>query len=93
LAEYKYYFALVNSKIKDYDVQLQNIYNMDEKGFSLGTMTKQYRIFTKAAVQKKRVLGHSQDGNREWITILATICADGTWCPPAVIFAGKSGYC
>ena len=66
---------------------------MDEKGFSLGTMTKQYRIFTKEAVQRKRVLGHSQDGNREWITILATICADGTWCPPAIIFAGKTEYC
>ena len=67
------------------------MYNMDEKGFSLGTMTKQHRVFTKEAVQKKRVLGYAHDGNREWITILATICADGSWCPPAIIFAGKEG--
>ena len=79
-------------KIEQYNVQACNIYNMDEKGFSLGTMTKQYRIFTKEAVQRKRVLGHSQDGNREWITIIATICADGSWCPPAIIFAGKTPY-
>jgi hypothetical protein len=65
---------------------------MDEKGFSLGTMTKQYRVFTKEAVTKKRVLGYAHDGNREWITILATICADGSWCPLAIIFAGKTPY-
>jgi hypothetical protein len=35
------------------------------------------------------VIGFSQDGNREWITILATICADGTAIPPAIIFAGS----
>ena len=89
---YEYYFALVKRKITDYNVEPQNIYNMDEKGFSLGTMTKQYRIFTKEAVKKNRVLGHSQDSNREWITILATICADSTWCPPAIIFSGKTPY-
>ena len=90
-ASYKYYFALVKRKIADYSVEPHNMYNMDEKGFSLGTMTKQYRIFSKEAVQRKRVLGHSQDGNREWITILATICANGSWIPLSVIFAGKEG--
>ena len=68
------------------------MYNMDEKGFSLSTITKQHRVFTKEAVKKGRIKGHSQDGNREWITILGTICADGTWCPPAVIFAGRTDY-
>jgi hypothetical protein len=33
-----------------------------------------------------------QDGSREWITLLATICADGTLLPPSLIFqsANKS---
>ena len=66
------------------------MYNMDEKGFSLGTMTKQHRVFTKEAIKKGRIKGHSQDSNREWITIIATICADSIWCPLAIIFAGKS---
>ena len=87
-ASYEYYFALVKRKITQYAVKPQNMYNMDEKGFSLGTMAKQHRVFTKEAVTSKRVLGFAQDGNREWITILATICADGTWIPPAIIFAG-----
>ena len=92
MASYSYYFDLVKRKITEYRVETHNMYNMDEKGFSLGSITKQYRIFTKEAVQRKRVLGHSQDGNREWITILATICADSTWCPPAIIFASKTPY-
>jgi hypothetical protein len=54
-------------------------------------MKKHHRIFNKDAVQKKRVLGSNQPGIREWITILATICADDSWLPPAIIFAGKTG--
>jgi hypothetical protein len=51
--------------MNDYKVEPYNVYNIDEKGFSLGTITKQHRVFTKEAVIKKRVLGYSQDGNRE----------------------------
>ncbi|KAF1982089.1 DDE-domain-containing protein, partial [Aulographum hederae CBS 113979] len=29
-----------------------------------------------------------QDGSRNWITIIATICADGTCLPPGIIYAG-----
>jgi hypothetical protein len=47
--EYEYYFTLAKHMIKQYDVQPQNMYNIDEKAFSLGTMTKQYRISTKDA--------------------------------------------
>lgn len=47
---------------------------------------------------KKRVIGPAkqktqhlqQDGNRENITIIVTICADGTDIPPTVIYKGKS---
>jgi hypothetical protein len=60
---------------------------MDEKGFMLGKMNKRVRIFNREAVKKGRVIGFSQDGNREWITILATICVDGTAILPAIIFA------
>ena len=27
-----------------------------------------------------------QDGNREWVTLLSTVCADGSALPPAIIF-------
>lgn len=32
-----------------------------------------------------------QDGSREWITVLATICADGTALSPALIYKAASG--
>ncbi len=32
----------------------------------------------------------TQDGNRELVTVIETICADGTVLPPFVIFKGKS---
>jgi len=32
-----------------------------------------------------------QDGNREWINVLATLCADGTALSPALIYKAASG--
>ena len=31
-----------------------------------------------------------QDGNREWVSLLAAICADGTALPRGIIFASKN---
>ena len=38
-----------------------------------------------------RVLGVNEDGNREWITLMATICADGTWGRPLLIYPSSAG--
>jgi hypothetical protein len=32
-----------------------------------------------------------QDGSRQWVTVLASICADGTTLPPGIIYDGKNG--
>ncbi len=55
---------------------------MDEKGFLLGIIQKSKRVFTKDI----KIGGSGQDGNREWITILATICMDGSFLPPSIIY-------
>ena len=89
--QYELYFNLVQQKIAQYSILQSNTYNMDEKGFSLGSMNKHHRIFNRIAVDRHRIIGATEPGNREWITILATICADGTWIPPGIIFAGKAG--
>ena len=91
LASYEVYFTLVEEKIQQYDIQPSNMYNMDEKGFLIGVMKKSKRIFTKSAYSSKQLLGHVQDGNREWITVLATICADGSWLPPGLIYKASTG--
>lgn len=41
-------------------------------------------------LRTKKVLGSSQDGSREFISLLATISADGTFLPPALIYQGDS---
>jgi len=91
ISEYKAYFELVRRKIEQYEVLPANTYNMDEKGFLVGFLTKAKRIFSKQAFESKRLLGNLQDGNREWITLIATICADGTAVAPALIYKAVTG--
>jgi hypothetical protein len=64
---------------------------MDEKGFLIGILSKTQRIFTREAQEKGKLLGAGQDGNRSWITCLATICMDGTTVPPVLIYQATTG--
>ncbi|KAF1987353.1 DDE-domain-containing protein [Aulographum hederae CBS 113979] len=66
------------------EILAQNTYNMDEKGFLIGVLNKMKRVYSSQNPPK----GAGQDGNRNWITIIATICADGTSLPPGIIYAG-----
>jgi hypothetical protein len=88
---YKAYFTLLHSKIQQYKVEAEDIYNMDEKGFVIGKTTRSKRIFSKASWMAKETTAALQDGNREFITCIACVCADGTALPPALIFMGNSG--
>lgn len=90
-SEYTYhlYFELLHAKIQEYGVAPRHIYNMDEKGFLVGITSKSKRIFSKQLWEQKKVTATLQDGNREWVTILACICADGTAVDPGVIYEGK----
>ena len=45
---------------------------------------------THNALRKGRIMGASQDRSREFISLLACICANGTALPPALIYSGKS---
>jgi hypothetical protein len=90
---YSRYFALLHAKIRQYNVDARYIYNMDEKGFLIGVTSRQKRVFSKQLWEQKKVTASIQDGNREWITILATVCADGSWLDPGVIFEGKGALC
>jgi hypothetical protein len=90
-ASYRQYFTVLRQKIDQYNIQPHNCYNMDEKGFLIGYLQKVRRIFPKALMEKQKLLGTGQDGSREWITLLATICADGSSLPPALIYKAVSG--
>ena len=77
--------------MEEYDILPENTYNMDEKGFLLGRITKAKRVFPKALKVSRKLLGAGQDGSREWITVMATICGDGTALPPLLIYKSKTG--
>ncbi|CEL07079.1 hypothetical protein ASPCAL10244 [Aspergillus calidoustus] len=90
---YKYarYFDLLARKMDQYKVEAENIYNMDEKGFLIGMLSKGLRIFSKKKYQEGNFQERLQDGNREWITTIACICADGTSLSPGLIYQAASG--
>lgn len=90
-SSFRQYFTILEEKIALYNIQPYNCYNMDEKSFLIGHLQKVQRIFPKALMARQKLLGTGQDGNREWITIVATICADGTSLPPALIYKAISG--
>lgn len=85
------YFNLIKHKTAEYEVLPHNIYNMDEKGFILGFMQKVKRVFTKGSKTDKFLIGNVQDGNRDWLTVIGCICADGTALPPGLIYRAISG--
>lgn len=89
---YRLYFELLHSKMAEYNVEPQDTYNMDEKGFAIGVSGRSKRIFDKALYQSKQFRKSLHDGNREWVSILATVCADGSVLPPGVIYpaAGRA---
>jgi hypothetical protein len=89
-SKYSFYFELLHTKLTQYDIQPCNIYNMDEKGFLLGILTRIKRLFSRRLYERRKLDSHIQDGSREFITLLACICADGTHLPPALIYQSAS---
>jgi hypothetical protein len=90
-SKYSLYFKLLRSKLSQYDIEPRHTYNMDEKGFMLGVLTRSKRVFSRRLYEEGKIKAHIQDGNREWITLLACICADGSHLKPALIYQSASG--
>ena len=82
---------MLQSKMREYDVDARNTYNMDKKGFFVGITTRSKRVFTKTIWVSKEHTSTVQNRNREWIMILACVCASGDALPPALIYQGTSG--
>jgi transcriptional regulator with XRE-family HTH domain len=87
----KLYFDLLHSKMQEHEIEERNTYNMDEKGFFVGVANRRKRIFSKAVWESRERTQVMRDGNREWITLLACVCASGDALPPALIYQGTSG--
>jgi len=67
-------------------IAVKDVYGSDESGFQSGTGSSNEKVIGAAG---KRIQHQQKTGNRENITVMVTICADGTSIPPAVIFKGS----
>lgn len=80
------WFELVKNTKAAYGIQDCDTYNFDETGFALG-VTATMRVITSSDKARPNLV---QPGDREWVTCIETICADGHVLPPYVIFKGKN---
>jgi hypothetical protein len=61
------------------------MYNMNEKGFTLGTPKRSLCIFSKASWKAGEVKEALQDESHEWITVMSCVCRDGSSVSPGII--------
>ena len=77
--------------MEQYHIEPQHVYNIDKKGFLIGVLSKMKRIFSRRRYEEGGIKQIIQDGNREWITTIAVICADGSALLPGLIYQAKTG--
>jgi hypothetical protein len=53
--KYRLYFDLLSSKILEYSIEPRHTYNIDEKGFLLGIVTRLKRVFSRRMYKKGRI--------------------------------------
>ena len=70
--------------VTTYNIKPQNVYNPDEKGAQMGVGKSIWALVDRDQASAKVV----EDGNRELVTIIECVCADGTSLPPNIIFKG-----
>ena len=68
-----------------YNIKAKNTHNMDEKGCQLGVGGRIKALIDINQKDAQKI----EDGNRELITIIECVCADGTMIRPNVVFQGK----
>jgi hypothetical protein len=79
-------FNAYRKLIQDYRITQENTFNMDESGFSIGTM-ESTRIILDSTLRTRH---QAHPGCQEWVSTVERICADGTILPPHGIFKGKT---
>ena len=82
----KHWFDLVYKMLVEKGIKKHNIYGMDESGFPPSDQGR-----TRVVGRRGSKMQHkSGSANRENVTALVTICADGTALRPTIIFKGRN---
>ena len=80
------YFEVVEEIFAAHNPEPFQIYGMDEVGINLG-LGGRLSVIGEVG---KRVQHDQTEGERENVTVIETICGDGTYLKPTVIFKGKN---
>ena len=73
---------------EEYHVEAGNLYNIDEKGFVLGSGKKTRLVIRSPSRQKDRQLKTA--GNRDFVTVVETVFIKEILAAPIIIFKAKS---
>ena len=84
---YNAWFQLVRNMINKYGICEEDIYNFDETGFLMGQISSEMVVTAAERCGRPRT---TQQGNREWITVIQGIGSYGYVLPPFIIVAGKN---
>ncbi|KAH7551114.1 hypothetical protein BM1_09988 [Bipolaris maydis] len=79
-------FVSLRETIKKYGVHSDNIHNFDETSFQMGVIGSM-KVVTGAERRTRPTL--TQPGNREWVTVIQSICATEYTTPPFIIYKGR----
>ncbi|OBS16229.1 hypothetical protein FPOA_13034 [Fusarium poae] len=80
------WFRLVANVIAKYGILPDEIYNFDETGFMMGVIASGMVV---TGAERRGRPKSVQPGNREWITVIQEINAEGQAIPPFIIGAGQ----
>jgi len=80
------WFDEFEKTITKYQITVENMYNMDETGFSIGCI-KAAKVVVNKNLKSKR---QAHPGRQEWLSVIECVCADGNAISPFVIFKGKN---
>jgi hypothetical protein len=80
------WFKLVEDTKAKYGVHDDDVHNFDETGFQMGVIGSM-RVVTGAERRARPEL--VQPGDREWVTVIQSICAVGYATPPFIIYKGR----
>lgn len=79
------FFDILKDLTEQYHIKPHNIYNMDEKGLQLG-VGKRAKVLVD---RDQKSVQQLENGNRELVTVIEVVSADGFALRPSVIFKAK----
>jgi len=79
------WFDDLEKVLAEFNIKIENIYNIDESGFAIGEK-EAGRCIINAYVRQQF---QAKPGRQEWVTVVKCICADGRVVPLLIIFKAE----